>query len=86
MGSHRGILTGFEQFGLGEAVVAVDRFINEPVDLASHPSGGPVGAADPLGPGLDRLAFAMAQIDAAGGIEEVVAFIGPGSLVIITRM
>ena len=57
VGGHAGVLARLQDLGLGEAVVAADGLVDEPVDLPPGPRRGAVGAADPLRPGLHRLAL-----------------------------
>ena len=46
--SHRGILSGIEQFGLRQTFVALDRFVDEAVYAAADAGGRAVCTTDPL--------------------------------------
>ena len=81
--AHRGVFTRLEQFGLGQALVALHRFIDQTVNAAPDARGCSIRSPDPLRPGLHRLAFAVAQIDAAGRVEQVVALVGAAGLIIV---
>ena len=84
VGDRQAVLRGLLDLGVGEGGALFHApLVDQTVEFEAGLGGCGIGTADPLAPLDHRIALPVAQVDPAGRVEQVVALVATGGLVVV---